>query len=116
MRTPKNFIEKLLKKLTPDKDSTGNLTEEYKQAVNAYESNNIVELYTIADKIGVEYVINEKDIPKIKEELEKLKKKIKFSETTYVYMWATNGSHTFKEYVIDQYLKALDFLNKKEGD
>jgi hypothetical protein len=112
----KKIYREIVKKTHPDKDLTGGLTEEYKEAVNAYKNNNVVELYIIADKLNIDYTIDLENLPEIKKELEKLKEKINYCETTYVYLWATNDNKKYKEYIINQCIKALDLLNKKEGE
>ena len=101
----KKLYRKITKKTHPDVDKDGDYTDLYKEAVKAYQTGNDIEIYSLADKLGLEYEIPDEDVQNLEKNIEYIKKKISLTESTFVYVWSQSSEESFKKSLIDEFIK-----------
>lgn len=96
----------IAKSTHPDKLKDESLKELYIEATLAYESGNILPLFTICDKLRIPYDVTEEETSLIKSEIQNLKSRVSFLETTFTWQWYNQTDVNIREQVILSYIKA----------
>jgi hypothetical protein len=102
----KNLYRQIAKSTHPDKTKQDNLNEVYLDAQKAYETNNIIKILSICEKLKIQYDITVEEVDLIKEEIETKKQRINFLESTYTWKWYMEQSIETKVKIILNYLEA----------
>lgn len=102
----KNLYRQIAKSTHPDKTRIENLNEVYLDAQKAYESNNIIKILTICERLKIDYEITSEEVDLIKEEIQTKKQRIQFLESTYTWRWYNEQSIETKIKIILNYLEA----------
>jgi hypothetical protein len=102
----KKLYREISKRTHPDRDPEGIYTEVFAQAAIAYEECRILEIYSICEKLGISYNIEEADILRMKEEISKKKEEIKTIENSFAYMWSVYENEKSRELIIRQFVRA----------
>lgn len=96
----KETINKLYKKISlkihPDKPN-GN-SEQFIKALNAYNSNNILELIILAELYNIEYVLNDHVFSYIENEIKKIDDKINELQHHVCWLWCNADNDTKKKF------------------
>lgn len=103
----KNLYRQIAKSTHPDKVGDSNLKQIYFEAQKAYESGNTLELMSICDKLKIPYEISEEDLKNIQDEIEFLKNRISFLESTFTFKWSQTPEGRDKDKLI------LNYIGKK---
>jgi|688.fasta_scaffold118039_3 hypothetical protein len=101
----KNLYRQIAKSTHPDKTKQENLNEVYLDAQKAYESNNMIQILTICDKLRIDFEISNDEIELIRDEIETKKQRIMFLESTYTWRWYVEQSMDTKIKIILKYLE-----------
>jgi len=102
----KNLYRQIAKSTHPDKNDQENLRELYLEAQKAYESNDLVQIITICDKLKIEYEVTTEEFQMIRDEIDFKKKRINFLESTYTWKWYQEQSDDQKNKIILTYLES----------
>lgn len=82
----KHLYRQLSKTTHPDV-SKNKLNEIFITAKQAYEDNNLFSLISICEKLNIPYELSEEEIFNLQEQIDTLKKRLKFLESTYTWQW-----------------------------
>jgi hypothetical protein len=91
---------------TTHPDVSNNLNEVFLDAQKAYDSNDLVQILSICDKLKLEYEITSEEFDIIKGEINLKKQRIQFLESTYTWKWYQMQSDEEKNQIILNYLEA----------
>lgn len=102
----RNLYRSIVKSTHPDKMKDSSLTELYLEATNAYESGSLLPIIVICDKLRIPYEITEEETNLMKSEIEILKNRVSFLETTFTWQWYCHSDEKIREKVIMSYIRA----------
>lgn len=103
----KSLYREIVKLTHPDKVDDETLNELYLQATEGYDNDDITYLYSICDKLDIDYKIEDKDIEKIGSKVLELKNRSNFLEKTYTWRWMNSNNDKDKKKII------IEFINMK---
>jgi len=94
-------------KLThPDKVGDTRLNELYLEAGKSYREEDIIGLYSVCEKVGIDYVVDEDDIASIRSQIEKTKGKIDLLQSTATWAWNYAESEAGRQDIVVRYVGA----------
>jgi hypothetical protein len=102
----KMLYRSIAKSTHPDKLKDESLKELYIEATIAYESGNILPLFTICDKLRIPYDVTEEETDLIKDEIKSIKDRVSFLESTFTWQWYVQTDENIRETVILSYIKS----------
>lgn len=102
----KSLYRKIVKSTHPDKKDDDNLNDIYLKATEAYDNNNILSLFSICDRLSIPYDISDDEGGLIKSEIDKIKNRITFLESTYTWRWLISDDDLVKEQIILSFIKS----------
>lgn len=100
----KNIYRNIVKKTHPDKVGDEELKNFYIESTRFYETDDIISLYKICDKLKIEYDIEDNDYYLIQNQIQKIKEKVQFLESTFTWMWL-NADETKKEEIVLNFVR-----------
>lgn len=102
----KSIYRKISKIAHPDIDYKGIYTYIFEKSVNAYKEGKLMDLYEICDKLGIEYLISEEEIPFIESEINQKKCQISSIEKSIIYIWSqAEGDEKTRSELINQFIE-----------
>jgi hypothetical protein len=101
----KTLYRQIARSTHPDVASQSNLKEVYLEAQKAYDSNNLVGIMSICEKLKIDYEITSEEFQLIKDEIDLKKQRIKFLESTYTWKWYQVESTEERNQIILNYLE-----------
>lgn len=101
----KSLYRIIAKATHPDKKNDQNLTEIYLEAKKAYEENNLLPIISICDKLKIPFDVDEKEFDNIQKEINNLKLKTNFLETTYTWKWYSETDIIVRTQIILDFIK-----------
>ncbi len=101
----KTLYRQIARSTHPDVASQSNLQEVYLEAQKAYDSNDLVQIMSICEKLKIDYEITNEEFQLIKDEINTKKQRIKFLESTYTWKWYQVSSTEEKNKIILNYLE-----------
>jgi len=101
----KTLYRQISKSTHPDVTSQSNLQELYLEAQKAYDSNNLLQILSICDKLKINYEITFEEFDLLKEEIYTKRKRIEFLESTYTWKWFHMPTEDEKNQIILNYLQ-----------
>jgi hypothetical protein len=102
----KNLYRSIAKSTHPDRIKDENLKELYLEATNAYEGNDIIPILAICDKLRIPYEVTEEETNLIKNEIENIKHRSLFLESTYTFKWYMTQDLNERDKIILSYIKS----------
>jgi len=105
----KSLYRVIAKTTHPDKVNDDNLKELYLEATKAYENNNLLPIISICDKLKIPYEVDEEEFEFIKEQIESIKKRTNFLESTYTWQWYVKPHIEEKNQIVLSFIKAQMF-------
>ena len=102
----KSLYKEIAKSTHPDKSNQENLKEVYLDAQKAYESNDLLQILSICDRLKINYEISTDEFDLIRSEIDTKKQRIKFLESTYTWKWYHESSNSQKNQIIMNYLES----------
>ncbi len=96
----KSLYRVIAKATHPDRNRDNTLNELYLEATKAYEENNLSPIISICDKLKIPFDINENEFDSMKSEIEIIRSKTKFLETTYTWQWYIKDDSEKNEIVL----------------
>ena len=96
----KDFISKLYRKISlkthPDKQNNDN--EIFIKVLEAYKTNNILELLKMSNKFNIEYTLNDTIFTYIEDEITKIEQKINELKHNVCWLWCNADENTKKNF------------------
>lgn len=102
----KSLYYRIARSTHPDVNGNDNLNEVYLDAQKAYDSNDLIQIFSICDKLRIDYEISDDEFEILKEEIDLKKQRIKFLESTYTWKWYHEQSGDQKNKIIINYLES----------
>jgi hypothetical protein len=97
----KLIYRSIVKKTHPDKVGDDDLKNIYIDSTKFYENGDIISLYKICDSLKIEYDIEESDYSLIQGQIQRIKDKIQFLESTFTWIWLNADDRTKEEVVLN---------------
>lgn len=101
----KKIYREIAKITHPDKINSQEHIETYIRAKDAYESNDLMELYFICSELHILVDVEEQEIAVLKKLVEIKKQEVKKLESSIIWMWIHTDDEKTKEQLVMQYLK-----------
>jgi hypothetical protein len=102
----KKLYREISKLAHPDKDPNGIYQDVFEKSADAYENGKLMDLYEICDKLGIEYVISDEEIPVIESEISEKRKAIIEIERSIIYIWSQlEGDEKTRKELVDQFIE-----------
>jgi hypothetical protein len=105
----KSLYRIIAKSTHPDKKNDDNLKEIYMEATKAYENNELLPIISICDKLKIPYEISEEEFDNLKKEIDTLKRKSNFLESTYSWQWYVKPNIEEKTEIVLRFIRAQIF-------
>ena len=102
----KSLYYRIARSTHPDVNGNENLNEVYLDAQKAYDSNDLIQIFSICDKLRIEYEISNEEFGILKSEIDLKKQRIEFLESTYTWKWYHEQSFEEKNRIIINYLES----------
>lgn len=102
----KKIYRDIVKKTHPDKTDDPLLSSMYIDATESYKVNDISDLYSICDKLNIDFNLSKDDIDQLNNQIEDFIDKIDFLKSTYTWKWYESTDDKKNEIL-------LDFLKNK---
>ena len=103
----KSLYRQIAKTTHPDKVGESGLKEVYFEAQKAYEGGKTLELMSICDRLKIPYEISDEEIENIRSEIQFLKERISFLESTFTFKWMQTSEGKERDKLI------LNYIGKK---
>lgn len=100
----KSLYRNIVKKTHPDKVNESKLNQLYIDSTKYYEDDDIISIYKICDRLGIDWEYEDNDYYLIQNKIAQLKEKIRFVEGTFTWAWL-NSDPLDKEGVILNFVK-----------
>lgn len=103
----KSLYRKIVKLTHPDRIDNEELVSLYKEATDYYDSNDIMSIYDICEKLDIEYERPEGYDKEIEKKINNLQNKLNNVESSYTWIWYTSETDEKKIDIIN------NFINQK---
>jgi hypothetical protein len=101
----KKIFREIVKKSHPDKTGSDENLEIYISAKDAYEDNDLMELYRICGKLGISVDPEVQDMLLLEELIEMKRQEIKNLESSFIWSWIKTETQEQKDGLVDQFIK-----------
>jgi hypothetical protein len=105
----KTLYRTIAKATHPDKKIDIGLNEIYLEATKAYEDNELWPILSICDKLKLPYDIDDSEISLMKTEIDSIKNKTKFLESTYTWQWYIQQDFKDKSEIVLKFIETQIF-------
>jgi len=102
----KKIYKEIVKKTHPDKTNSEKHLDMYIKSKQAYEENNIIDLYSICIDLQIEFDYDVIDIKSMLEIIDHKKMKLKNLESSYLWLWVHSQDESEKEKIISLFIQA----------
>lgn len=102
----KKIYREIAKQTHPDKVDNKKLNDIYIKASDYYDNNDVIKIYSICDELGIDYDINEDDTDLIINNINDIRQKIKFIESTTTWKWYYTEDDGLKNEIILNYIRS----------
>jgi hypothetical protein len=102
----KSIYRGIAKKTHPDRISDPVLNDLYIMANKMYESNDIMGIYSICDRIGIPYELSTEDGEMLKSQISIMKERVGFMESTFTWKWYHTEDESEKSKILLEYIKS----------
>ena len=102
----KKKLKKIYKETHPDKTNSEKHLDMYIKSKQAYEENNIIDLYSICIDLQIEFDYDVIDIKSMLEIIDHKKMKLKNLESSYLWLWVHSQDESEKEKIISLFIQA----------
>lgn len=102
----KSLYRTIAKTTHPDKFNDNNLKELYLEATSAYESNDILAIFAVCDKLKIPYEVTEEETNLLRLEIKTLRNRLGFIESTFTWQWFNQEEENQKYLIVLNYIKS----------
>jgi hypothetical protein len=96
----------IAKKTHPDRISDPVLNDLYIMASKMYESNDVMGIYSICDRLGIDYEMSTEDGEILKSQISLMKERVGFMESTFTWKWYHTNDENEKSNILLEYIKS----------
>lgn len=106
-KSPKiKYLYRQIAKITHNDITKNNgLNDIYIKSKQYYEDDDIIGIYSICDRLGIDYELDVEEKELIIGKISEIKKKIDFIETTFIWEWKKSNDDEDKNKIILSYIK-----------
>ena len=101
----KTLYRQIARTTHPDVSSQSNLKEVYLEAQKAYDTNDLIQIFSICEKLKIDYDITNEEFNLIKNEIDLKRQRVSFLESTFTWKWYQVQSLEEKNKIILNYLE-----------
>lgn len=101
----KKLYREIAKLTHPDKINSNKYNDLYIKSTKFYESNNKIGIYSICQELEIEYEVEDDDASLINVEIETLRNKINFIESTFAWQWYNCEDEILKSQILLNFIK-----------
>lgn len=105
----RKLYREIVKQTHPDKIKNEKLNNLYIEAGKSYDSQDLFNIYSICDELGISYELEESENFIIKDKIKYLQDKIKFIQSTFTWQWYYTEEEIEKNNIIKEYVKKQIF-------
>lgn len=105
----RKLYREIVKQTHPDKIKNGKLNDLYIEAGKSYDSQDLFNIYSICDELGISYELDESENYILKDKIKYLQDKINFIQSTFTWQWYYTEEENEKNNIIKEYVKKQIF-------
>ena len=105
----RKLYREIVKQTHPDKIKNEKLNNLYIDAGKSYDNQDIFNIYSICDELGISYELDESENFILKDKIKYLQDKIKFIQSTFTWQWYYTEEEVEKNKIIKEYVKKQIF-------
>jgi hypothetical protein len=101
----RKLYREIVKQTHPDKIKNDKLNNLYIEAGKSYDSEDLFNIYSICDELGIIYELEESENYILKDKIKYLQDKINFIQSTFTWQWYYTEEEIEKSNIIREYVK-----------
>ena len=105
----RKLYREIVKQTHPDKIKNEKLNDLYIKAGKSYDSQDLFNIYSICDELGISYELEESENYILKDKIKSLQDKINFIQSTFTWQWYYTEEEIEKSNIIKEYVKKQIF-------
>lgn len=105
----RKLYREIVKQTHPDKIKNEKLNNLYIDAGKSYDNQDIFNIYSICDELGIIYELEESENYILKDKIKYIKDKINFIQSTFTWQWYYTEEEIEKNNIIKEYVKKQIF-------
>ena len=105
----RKLYREIVKQTHPDKVKNEKLNNLYIEAGKSYDDDDLFNIYSICDELGISYELEESENFIIKDKIKSLQDKINFIQSTFTWQWYYSEEEIEKNNIIKEYVKKQIF-------
>lgn len=105
----RKLYREIVKQTHPDKIKNDKLNNLYIEAGKSYDSDDLFNIYSICDELGIIYELDESENYMLKDKIKYLQEKINFIQATFTWQWYYTEEEVEKNKIIKEYVKKQIF-------
>jgi hypothetical protein len=105
----RKLYREIVKQTHPDKIKNEKLNNLYIEAGKSYDSEDLFNIYSICDELGISYELDESENYILKDKIKYIQDKINFIHSTFTWQWYYSEEEIEKNNIIKEYVKKQIF-------
>ena len=105
----RKLYREIVKQTHPDKIKNNKLNNLYIEAGKSYDSEDLFNIYSICDELGISYELDESENYILKDKIKYIQDKINFIHSTFTWQWYYTEEEIEKNNIIKEYVKKQIF-------
>jgi hypothetical protein len=105
----RKLYREIVKQTHPDKIKNEKLNNLYIDAGKSYDNQDIFNIYSICDELGISYELDESENYILKDKIKYIQDKINFIQSTFTWHWYYTEEEIEKNNIIKEYVKKQIF-------
>ena len=105
----KTLYRTIVKSTHPDVSKDERFKELYLEATKAYDDNNLYPIISICNTLKIPFEITDEEYDTLKNQVEMIKKRTNFLETTYSWQWYASQDLNFKNNIVLNFIQSQIF-------
>jgi len=105
----RKLYREIVKQTHPDKIKNNKLNNLYIEAGKSYDSEDLFNIYSICDELGISYELDESENYILKDKIKYIQDKINFIHSTFTWQWYYSEEEIEKNNIIKEYVKKQIF-------
>lgn len=100
----RKLYREIVKVTHPDKVVDKRMNQLYMEAVKSYKSDDLIGIYSVCDKVGIDFEIDDEDLLMLKSQIDITKDKISLLESTTTWVWNSTDDDNARRNIILRYV------------
>jgi hypothetical protein len=102
----KRLYREIAKMTHPDKVVDTRMNDLYLEAGKSYKDEDVIGLFSVCEKIGIDYDVEESDLEQIRSKIHSAKNRINLLESTATWVWNSTDDDGIRRDVVVRYVGA----------